>query len=152
MKRFDQTLEQTHQGLSNKKYKFLINKKKKVKNIYQYLILIPGINKKSANQILFSKGISKNKRLEDFENSEQNKLLDFIIKNLYIGINIHFDFWYHSFYKVRYKMVKGVRLKWGLPVNGQRTHTNAKTSRKHKFNFRLGLTLRHFKRNNRLII
>lgn len=96
----------------------------KIKNL---LITNYGISRNSAVEIL-----SKNKLSKVTTNKNSNILLDKILTKNSLKFN--------RFLRLRnFKIIdntkkqaswKGLRLRQGLPVNGQRTHTNARTAKK----------------------
>jgi small subunit ribosomal protein S13 len=103
------------------------------KSIIYALTYITGIGKNTAFLICKKLGFSLNFKIKDLSqdqvisllkltdslhlvlNNELKKLKSLTIKNL-----------------VSMKSYRGIRRSQGLPVRGQRTHTNAKSSRKNK--------------------
>lgn len=95
------------------------------------LTKIYGINKFSSIKICKKLGFSNNLKVKNLSKEQVLKLLNVIklenftitsdLKKLKIEANKKL---------INIKSYRGLRKKQGLPVRGQRTHTNAKTSRK----------------------
>lgn len=110
---------------------FFFNKKIiKNKRIINTLILIYGINQKTAINICLSIGINPNAKFNQLPNQKINLLKYFINKFIITEKNL-IEKQYNIFKKlIKIKTYKGIRYTFGLPLNGQRTHTNRKTARK----------------------
>ena len=91
------------------------------------LTKIYGIGKKTAGDILNEAGISKDKRSDDLEEQEVKKIKD-IIEAKY---KVEGDRRRETNMNIKRLMdlgcYRGLRHRRGLPVRGQRTHTNART-------------------------
>ena len=103
------------------------------KPVFSALTNIYGIGKNSASQICRKLGFNSNLKIKDLTqeqsleiikiiessdlilNNELRKLKSLTLKNL-----------------IQIKSYKGLRRVRGLPVRGQRTHTNARSARKNK--------------------
>jgi small subunit ribosomal protein S13 len=91
------------------------------------LTYIFGIGRSSAQQIAAQTGISLDTKVNDLTDGEITKLRDYIDQNLQVEGDLR---------RERQQAIKrlgeigayrGVRHRRGLPVNGQRTKTNART-------------------------
>ena len=98
------------------------------------LSLIFGLGKSVSTLIIKKAGFCLNLKIKNLLKNQIYKLIR-IAQNL----NIFFS---HNFKKFKYlifkkffklKLIKNFRKKNGLPVRGQRTHTNAKTIRKQTY-------------------
>jgi small subunit ribosomal protein S13 len=103
------------------------------KSVFFALTYIYGINKTNSLFICNKLGFSKNLKIKDLSKEQINKLIK-IIESL--NINLASDLKKEKlliFKKlVSIKSYRGLRRNQGLPVRGQRTHTNAKNSSKIK--------------------
>lgn len=91
------------------------------------LTYIYGIGRTTAKQILESTGIEPDTRVRDLTEEEVSKLREYIDKNLMVEGDLRRD---HSQDVKRLMEIgcyRGLRHRKGLPVRGQRTHTNART-------------------------
>jgi small subunit ribosomal protein S13 len=102
------------------------------KSILYSLTLLYGINKYQSKKICKNIGINPQITLNKLKNNHVNRLINYINKNLKVE---------HLLKKIKteklnelieIKSNRGIRQSQGLPVRGQRTHTNAKTSKKLK--------------------
>jgi small subunit ribosomal protein S13 len=91
------------------------------------LTYIFGIGRSSARQVLAALGLSPDTKVRDLTDEEVTKLRDYIDSNLQVEGDLR---------RERSQAIKrlgeigayrGVRHRRGLPVNGQRTKTNART-------------------------
>jgi small subunit ribosomal protein S13 len=91
------------------------------------LTYIFGIGRSSARQVLAALGLSPDTKVRDLTDEEITKLRDYIDSNLQVEGDLR---------RERSQAIKrlgeigayrGVRHRRGLPVNGQRTKTNART-------------------------
>lgn len=104
------------------------NSNKKLHNALSYIY---GLNKKNVYSLLCDLGFSPNTRINDLTSDNIDTLKNYFKKN---NIIIEKDL------KMKKKQIiqdsinlntyKGFRYKHKLPVNGQRTHTNASTIKK----------------------
>lgn len=107
----------------------LKNKNKKIKYL---LSSIFGINTTSANNICKNIGINPALNGKSL-NRKKIKNIEIFLNQNYL-INDRLKIKLNNFKKrlIEIKNYRGLRNKVGLPVRGQRTHTNAKTIRKFK--------------------
>jgi len=94
--------------------------------MYKILLKEKGIGSLKAKNILNSLGIGENTPKEKIIKEKQEKLDKIILSN---------KKWYLSISNNKERLisinsVRGMRHKLGLPVNGQRTRSNAKTAKK----------------------
>lgn len=105
------------------------NNNKTNKKLIYSLRDIYGLGLFSAQQICKSLGYDINSKINDFRPEDLNKLT--------AVMNVHYKFitgadlkkrTYDKIQKMKnIKCYKGIRHSYNMPVNGQRTHTNAKT-------------------------
>lgn len=105
----------------------------KTKSLLFALKSIYGLNKFSLI-ILKKLGLSSNIKVKYLSTDQITKLISFLnLSNILLANNLKlFNF---RIFKnlISLKSVKSIRLLKGLPVRGQRTHTNAKTAKKKLF-------------------
>lgn len=104
------------------------------KSVFYSLTYIYGINKFNSFLICKKLGFSKNFKTKNLSDDQINKLLRVLdYSGLITGSSLK------KFNQLNFKTLlsiksyKGLRKNQGLPVRGQRTHTNSKTSRKQKY-------------------
>jgi small subunit ribosomal protein S13 len=101
------------------------------KSIYFSLTKVFGVNRFQSFLICKKLGLSYNVTLYTLTPYQSIKLIKFV-ENLDLLINNHLKKSNIMLAKklIQIKTYKGIRRLRGLPVRGQRTHTNAKTSSK----------------------
>lgn len=103
-------------------------------SIFFAITSILGIGKSKSNLICNKLGFSKNYKLKNISKEQLVKLINTIESS---GILITGDLKKVKSQNLKnlfsIKSYRGLRLKQGLPVRGQRTHTNARTVRKRKY-------------------
>lgn len=107
-----------------------LNAKKK---LYNSLSQIYGLGKHNSLQICDQLGISENVRLKQLSGFQIEQLTQLITQNYDIGLEIRRSTLQNIQRLVKIASYRGFRHTEGLPVRGQRTHGNSKTSRKLKF-------------------
>lgn len=113
----------------------ILNKKlPKSKKIVYSLIEIYGINIFQSKKICKNIGLNPNIITDKIKNYHSNRLKNYIKKNLVIENFLKEEKKIKIKLLLNSKNIRGIRKYYGLPVNGQRTHTNAKTSKKFKNN------------------
>jgi small subunit ribosomal protein S13 len=91
------------------------------------LTYIFGIGRTRAQQTLAGTGISPDLRAKDLGDDELVKLRDWIDANYKIEGDLRREVAADIRRKVEIGCYQGLRHRRGLPVHGQRTHTNART-------------------------
>lgn len=89
-----------------------------------------GIGKINSIKICISLGISEKTPIKFLTSEMKNKIIIYIENNLKIGDELKQKLTRIRENQIRLKCYKGQRAKFNLPRRGQRTHTNAKTSKK----------------------
>jgi len=102
------------------------------KIVYFALRKIYGIGTKGADQVCNKVGISKNIRIHQLSNKQIEKITFFINEFFKIGSELHQEKRKNKNRLIQIATYRGFRHTMGLPLRGQRTHTNAKTARKVK--------------------
>ena len=91
------------------------------------LTYIFGIGLTTSRQILAETGINPDTRVRDLTDDEVNSLRSWIDQNLTVEGDLRRDVAQDIRRKMEINCYQGVRHRKGLPVHGQRTHTNART-------------------------
>jgi small subunit ribosomal protein S13 len=91
------------------------------------LTYIYGIGRTTSQTILESTGIDKNTRVRDLTEDEVNRLRVYIDQHLKVEGDLRRDVAQDIRRKMEIGSYQGIRHRRGLPVRGQRTHTNART-------------------------
>lgn len=91
------------------------------------LTYIYGIGRTRAQQTLAETGISPDTRVKDLGDEELVKLRDWIDANYKVEGDLKREVQADIRRKVEIGCYQGLRHRRGLPVRGQRTHTNART-------------------------
>jgi small subunit ribosomal protein S13 len=101
-------------------------------NITNSLYTIYGINKYLSQKICNYMGINPKIRTTLLKKTQIHKLKNYIEKNIIIGHDLKKKLKDNYKNLLNIKTYRGLRHSLGLPVNGQRTHTNAKTKKRLK--------------------
>jgi small subunit ribosomal protein S13 len=91
------------------------------------LTYILGIGRTTANQVCAATGIDPSTRVRDLTDEEVAKLRVWIDQNLKVEGDLRRDTAQDIKRKIEIGCYAGIRHRRGLPVRGQRTHTNART-------------------------
>jgi small subunit ribosomal protein S13 len=91
------------------------------------LTYVFGIGRTTAQLICEQTGIDPNTRVRDLTDSEVNKIRGWIDSNLKVEGDLKRDIQQDIKRKMEIGCYQGLRHRRGLPVRGQRTHTNART-------------------------
>ena len=91
------------------------------------LTYIFGIGRKSANDILKMAGVNPDTRVRDLTEEEVVKLRDNIDANYTVEGDLRRETAQNIKRLMEIGCYRGLRHRKGLPVRGQRTHTNART-------------------------
>jgi small subunit ribosomal protein S13 len=91
------------------------------------LTYIYGIGRTKSNQVCSSTGVNPDTRVRDLTDEEVAKLRTWIDSNLKVEGDLRRDVAQDIKRKIEIGSYQGLRHRRGLPVRGQRTHTNART-------------------------
>ena len=91
------------------------------------LTYIFGIGRTTAQQICEPTGIDPNTRVRDLTDEEVTRIRTYIDQNLKVEGDLRRDVQQDIKRKMEIGCYQGLRHRRGLPVHGQRTHTNART-------------------------
>ena len=97
------------------------------KRIEVALTYIYGIGLSSSQKILAETGINPDTRSDDLTEEELVKLRDYIQNNFKVEGDLHREVSQNVKRLMEIGCYRGLRHRRGLPVRGQRTHTNART-------------------------
>lgn len=97
------------------------------KRIEVGLTYIYGIGLTTAKQILAATGVDPDIRVKDLSEEDVAKLRDYIQENLKVEGDLHREVSQNVKRLMEIGCYRGLRHRRGLPVRGQRTHTNART-------------------------
>lgn len=99
----------------------------KNKRIEIALTYIYGIGRSTAQKILKESGVNENTRTENLTEPEIASIRDIIDKNCKVEGDLRRDISMNIKRLMDLGCYRGLRHRKGLPVNGQRTKTNART-------------------------
>ena len=101
------------------------------KSVFLSLTYIFGLGKHNSSLVCKKLGFSGNLKFKNLSKKQLNKIIK-VIKLLNLELSSELKKKRLLFFKnsISIKSYKGFRKKSGLPVRGQRTHTNAKSSKK----------------------
>jgi len=91
------------------------------------LTYIFGIGKPTAQKICGELGLDTNTRVRDLTEDEVNRVRVWVDQHLTVEGDLRRDIQQDIKRKIEIGSYQGVRHRKGLPVRGQRTHTNART-------------------------
>ena len=97
------------------------------KRIEVGLTYIYGIGLTTSMKILAETGINPDTRVNDLTEDELSKLRDYIQEHLTTEGDLHREVSQNIKRLMEIGCYRGLRHRRGLPVRGQRTHTNART-------------------------
>ncbi|MCI9494056.1 30S ribosomal protein S13 [Adlercreutzia mucosicola] len=97
------------------------------KRIEIALTYIYGIGLTTAKQIIAETGVNPDTRVKDLSEEDLAKLRDYIQQNLKVEGDLHREVSQNVKRLMEIGCYRGLRHRRGLPVRGQRTHTNART-------------------------
>ena len=101
-----------------------IPREKRVEISLRYIF---GVGPTTANQVCTSTGIDPSTRVRDLTDEEVIRLRNWIDSNLKVEGDLRRDIAQDIKRKMEIGSYQGIRHRRGLPVRGQRTHTNART-------------------------
>lgn len=90
------------------------------------LTYIFGVGRSSAQKILESAGIDANKKVEDWDDEEAAKIRQLIGEEYKVEGELRSEIQLNIKRLMDIGCYRGIRHRKGLPVNGQRTRTNAR--------------------------
>ncbi|MGI6105999.1 MAG: 30S ribosomal protein S13 [Raoultibacter sp.] len=97
------------------------------KRIEVGLTYIYGIGLTTSKEILSATGVEPDVRVKDLTEDDITKLRDYIQENLKVEGDLHRETSQNVKRLMEIGCYRGLRHRRGLPVRGQRTHTNART-------------------------
>ena len=97
------------------------------KRIEIALTYIYGIGLTTAKEIIAAAGVDPDIRVKDLSEEDLAKLRDYIQQNLKVEGDLHREVSQNVKRLMEIGCYRGLRHRRGLPVRGQRTHTNART-------------------------
>ncbi|MBN1298743.1 MAG: 30S ribosomal protein S13 [Actinobacteria bacterium] len=102
------------------------------KHIVISLTYIFGIGRSLAKQILKDLGIDETRKTKDLTEDEIIKIRAYIDNNIKVEGDLRREVTQNIKRLIEINSYRGIRHKRGLPVRGQRTHTNARTRKGRK--------------------
>ena len=97
------------------------------KRIEVGLTYIYGIGLTTSKKILAETGVDPSVRVKDLTEDDLTKLRDYIQANIKVEGDLHREVSQNVKRLMAIGCYRGLRHRRGLPVRGQRTHTNART-------------------------
>ncbi len=97
------------------------------KRVQIALTYITGIGNSTAKEMCDSLGIADNRRVNDLTDAEVLKIREYIDANLTVEGDLRRETSMNIKRLMDLGCYRGLRHRRGLPVRGQRTHTNART-------------------------
>ena len=97
------------------------------KRIEVGLTYIYGIGLTTSKKILAETGVDPSVRVKDLTEDDLTKLRDYIQANIKVEGDLHREVSQNVKHLMEIGCYRGLRHRRGLPVRGQRTHTNART-------------------------
>ena len=91
------------------------------------LTYVFGIGRSTAQKICGEVGIDSSTRVRELTDEEVTRLRNWIDANLKVEGDLRRDIQQDIKRKIEISCYQGIRHRKGLPVRGQRTHTNART-------------------------
>jgi small subunit ribosomal protein S13 len=91
------------------------------------LTYIFGIGRSTSIKICEAAGLNPNTRVRDLTEDEVNRIRAWVDQNITVEGDLRRDVQQDIKRKIEIGCLQGVRHRKGLPVRGQRTHTNART-------------------------
>ena len=91
------------------------------------LTYIFGIGKTTSQKVISELGLNADTRVRDLTDEEVNRIRTYVDANLKVEGDLRRDIQQDIKRKMEIGSYQGIRHRRGLPVRGQRTHTNART-------------------------
>ena len=101
----------------------------RVKKVEIGLSYIYGIGRKNAGEILDKAGVSREQRIRDLSDTDVSRLRQVIEKEYRVEGALRTEIAMNIKRLMDIGSYRGIRHRRGLPVRGQRTHTNARTKK-----------------------
>ncbi|MGH9304726.1 MAG: 30S ribosomal protein S13 [Acidimicrobiales bacterium] len=93
------------------------------------LTYIYGVGRTTSQQVCTATDIDRDTRVRDLTDEEVTRLRAYVDANLKVEGDLRRDVAQDIKRKMEIGCYQGIRHRRGLPVHGQRTHTNARTSK-----------------------
>ena len=93
------------------------------------LTYIYGIGRQTARKILAETGVDPTQRVRDLNDADTNRLRQIIERDFRVEGALHTEVAMNIKRLMDIGSYRGIRHRRGLPVRGQRTHTNARTKK-----------------------
>jgi small subunit ribosomal protein S13 len=91
------------------------------------LTYVFGVGRSTSLKICSELGLNPDTRVRDLTDDEVNRIRSYVDQNLRVEGDLRRDIAQDIKRKIEIGSYQGVRHRKGLPVRGQRTHTNART-------------------------
>ena len=91
------------------------------------LTYIFGIGRSTSQKICEATGLDTNTRVRDLTEDEINRIRGWVDQNITVEGDLRRNVQQDIKRKIEIGCLQGIRHRKGLPVRGQRTHTNART-------------------------
>jgi small subunit ribosomal protein S13 len=91
------------------------------------LTYIFGIGRSTAQKLCVATGLDINTRVRDLTEDEINRIRGWVDQNITVEGDLRRNVQQDIKRKIEIGCLQGIRHRKGLPVRGQRTHTNART-------------------------
>jgi small subunit ribosomal protein S13 len=91
------------------------------------LTYIFGVGKTTAQKVIAELDLNPDTRVRDLTDEEVNRIRTYVDANLKVEGDLRRDIQQDIKRKMEIGSYQGIRHRKGLPVHGQRTHTNART-------------------------
>jgi len=99
------------------------------KQVWVSLQYIYGIGRTQSDKILTKADIAPEVKVKDLTEDEVNKLREIIDKQYHVEGELRKEINFNIKRLIEIGSYRGIRHRYGLPVRGQRTRTNARTKR-----------------------
>jgi small subunit ribosomal protein S13 len=97
------------------------------KRVEVALTYVYGVGRTTAQKVLDEAGINRDTRVRNLTEDEVARIRAYVDQNLRVEGDLRRDVAQDIKRKIEIGCYQGVRHRKGLPVHGQRTHTNART-------------------------
>lgn len=107
----------------------------KEKSFMLYLINFFGLNQNRIKKVFQQFGLNYLIKINKLKFNKFREILLYIEKSFILENRLRKKILFYKRYYVKNKHIKGLRSINGLPLRGQRTHSNAKTSKSLRFRY-----------------